>query len=230
MNLKLSALVLATAGAFASTAFASGTQIYGVIDQDLDYQHVNRGSRGRTDGRQYADGLSACESGYRSLHHTPHTELRRALVPKWNALRDIRSKLDPNQLNAPLEFLDDVEPGNFIDFAEDEIRAYRFPDPSPDTKSEFQNLIGQLIDDLNGQPWVSNMAMGYAYNFGLRRDSISFFESASYMSGCWVIDYQAVAEQVIDYPKYRGHTVSEWARLDEGPWIRSDRITAKYTF
>ena len=63
--------------------------------------------------------------------HIP--ELRRALVPKWNALRDIRSKLDPNQLNAPLEFLDDVEPGNFIDFAEDEIRAYRFPDPSPDT-------------------------------------------------------------------------------------------------
>lgn len=160
--------------------------------------------------------------------HIP--ELRKALVPKWNALRYIKSKLDPNQLNAPLEFLDDVEPGNFIDFAEDEIRAYRFPDPSPDTKSEFQNLIGQLIDDLNGQPWVSNMAMGYAYNFGLRRDSISFFESASYMSGCWVIDYQAVAEQVIDYPKYRGHTVSEWARLDEGPWIRSDRITAKYTF
>ena len=157
-------------------------------------------------------------------------ELRRALVPKWNALRYIKSKLDPNQLDAPLEFLDDVEPDSFIDFAKDEIPELPFPDPSPDTKSEFQNLIGQLIDDLNGQPWTGNMAMGYAYNYGLRRASISFFESASYISGCWVIDYEAVAEQVMDYPDYKGHTVSEWARLDEGPWIRSGRITAKYTF
>ena len=69
-------------------------------------------------------------------------ELRRALVPKWNALRYIKSKLDPNQLDAPLEFLDDVEPDSFIDFAKDEIPDLPFPDPSPDTKSEFQNLIG----------------------------------------------------------------------------------------
>ena len=160
--------------------------------------------------------------------HIP--ELRKALVLKWNTLTDIRSVLDPSQVDAPLEFTDDLEPDDFIDFAEDEIRTYRFPDPSPDTRSKFQNLTGQLIDNLNGQPWAGNMVMGYAYNFGLRRDSISFFESASYISGCWVIDYQAVAEQVRDSPKYKGHTVSEWARLDEDPWIRSNRITEKYTF
>ena len=157
-------------------------------------------------------------------------ELRRALVPKWNALRYIKSKLDPNQLDAPLEFVDDAEPDCFVDYANDEIPDLPFPDPSPDTRSKFQNLTGQLIDNLNGQPWAGNMVMGYASNFGLRRDSISFFESASYISGCWVIDYQAVAEQVRDYPKYKGHTVSEWARLDEDPWIRSNRITEKYTF
>lgn len=56
MNLKLSALVLATAGAFASTAFASGTQIYGVIDQGLDYQHVKTVGGSKTDSLSMVSG------------------------------------------------------------------------------------------------------------------------------------------------------------------------------
>lgn len=56
MNLKLSALVLATACAFASTAFASGTQIYGVIDQGLDYQHVKTVGGSKTDSLSMVSG------------------------------------------------------------------------------------------------------------------------------------------------------------------------------
>ena len=49
--------------------------------------------------------------------------------------------------------------------------------------------------------------------------------------GSWGVDYGRVAEEIRDSPKYTGHTVPDWHIGDwSSPSIRSDRLTAKYTF
>ena len=48
--------------------------------------------------------------------------------------------------------------------------------------------------------------------------------------GCWDIDDDRICEEIRDYPKFSGHTVSYWQLREDYPRIESSRLTAEYTF
>lgn len=164
-------------------------------------------------------------------HITEHIpELRRFMVKAWNESGKYQSVLKAYKTRR-LPFVNEKEREEFLSFCKERVWQCPFNTSNAEYPDETKELIQIVDDDMNGMPWEYGMCGGQSFTIGEGGDRIEYSDNGWDVLGSWGVDYGRVAEEIRDSPKYTGHTVPDWHIGDwSSPSIRSDRLTAKYTF
>ena len=176
------------------------------------------------------DRIAAVKGIREKLEHyvTSHIwRLRFRIVKAWNASGKHQSVLNPS-MRKPLMFVNDKERDDFLWECEHALWNCAFLSDAYD-KSKEMHLKMILIDDLNGKAWEPCMVIGSGFSLG-EGEAIVYCDKWGETLGCWDIDDDRICEEIRDYPKFSGHTVSYWQLKEDYPRIESSRLTAEYTF
>lgn len=156
------------------------------------------------------------------------TTLRASVAKAWNESGKYESVLADDGIT-PLEFVSDKERKAFLTFCEKKIRGYT-EDTEYDGYGETSlDLIGIAIDALNEGEWDDLMMLGDRGGFNSDYyPAISYSERGETLC-VWYVDWNLIAREVLGGPEATDHMVRYW-QLRDGPEIRFDRLTARYTF
>lgn len=152
--------------------------------------------------------------------------LRQFICKAWNESGQYQSVLRAYKTK-PLKFVSEEEREAFLDFCKVRLPDCPFGMRSVEYPEDTTDLICAVIDNLNGGGWESSMSFSDCFSLGWDLN-IAYTDGGS-ETGTWDLDYELVAREVRDFPKYTGHTVRSWW-VCEGVKVYCDRLTGKYTF
>lgn len=156
--------------------------------------------------------------------HVPY--LRQCICKAWNESGRYQSVLRAYK-KKPLKFVSEEEREAFLAFCEKEISNCPFAMNPYEYPEDTTELIGALVDDLNGCEWESSMSFDDGFKLG---ESLGLaYTEGGCETGTWDVDYALVAREIRDFPKYTGHTVRSRG-IAGGVEVKCDRLTEKYTF